>query len=142
MKIFVDANILVSVLNLEYPVYPFSSRILGLVERPDWEVFTSPICLAIAFYFAEKRYGASSARKRMRTLATKLGITTTSQETVHSVFRTPAILDLEDGFEYFSAIEAGCTCIVTEDKDDFHFSTIEVLTAEEFVIKYVLSKRF
>ena len=56
MKVFVDANILVSVLNKEYPIYTYTSRILSLADNPAFEVYTSPICLAIAFYFAEKKY--------------------------------------------------------------------------------------
>lgn len=142
MKVFVDANILVSVLNMEYPVYPFSARILGLTDQKGFQVYTSPVCLAIAFYFAEKKYGATSAKKRMSLLSMHLSIASTTQEAVYSAFGNPAILDLEDGLEYFSAVEAGCTIIVTEDKEDFHFSKLEVLTAEEFVKQHILSKRF
>ena len=57
MKVFLDANILVSVLNKEYPVFTYSSRILSLIGKKNAEVFTSPICLAIAFYFVEKKSG-------------------------------------------------------------------------------------
>ena len=55
MKIFLDANILVSVLNKEYPLFTYSARVLSLMDHPKFEVYTSPICLAIAFYFAEKK---------------------------------------------------------------------------------------
>jgi predicted nucleic acid-binding protein len=142
MKVFVDANILVSVLNMEYPVYPFSARILGLTDQKGWQIYTSPVCLAIAFYFAEKRYGASSAKKRMLLLSAHLSIAPTTMETVYSAFNDRAVLDFEDGLEYFSAVEVGCAIIVTEDKEDFHFSKLEVLTAEEFVTQHLLSKRF
>ena len=55
MRIFLDANILISVLNKEYPIYIYSSRILSLTDKRGFTVYTSPICLAIAFYFAEKK---------------------------------------------------------------------------------------
>ncbi|MEJ6980186.1 hypothetical protein WG906_06975 [Pedobacter sp. P351] len=54
MKVFLDANILISVLNKEYPVFPITSRILSLSDTDKFELYTSPFCLAIAFYFAEK----------------------------------------------------------------------------------------
>lgn len=142
MKIFIDANILVSVINMEYPVYPFSARILGLADDINFQIYTTPICLAIAFYFAEKRYGTSSAKKRMRLLSTHIYIAETSEKAVLSAFTDPAVLDFEDGLEYFSALESGCDCIVTEDKEDFHFSKIEVLSASEFVERYILPRRF
>ncbi len=55
MKVFVDANVLVSVLNKEYPLFTQSARILSLAGSKNFEIYTSPICLAIAFYFAEKK---------------------------------------------------------------------------------------
>lgn len=55
IRIFLDANVLVSVLNKEYPLFTYSSRILSLASNPKFEVYTSPLCLAIAFYFAEKK---------------------------------------------------------------------------------------
>ena len=55
MRIFLDANVLVSVLNKEYPLFTYSSRILSLADHKGYEVFTSPLCLTIAFYFAEKK---------------------------------------------------------------------------------------
>ena len=54
MRIFLDANILVSVLNKEYPLFSYSARIISLADNKKFTVYTSPICLAIAFYFAEK----------------------------------------------------------------------------------------
>jgi predicted nucleic acid-binding protein len=68
MKIFLDANILVSVLNKEYPVFSFSSRILSLAQNKKFEVFTSPLCLAIAFYFAEKKHKTVKAKEKIKLL--------------------------------------------------------------------------
>ena len=53
MKIFLDANILVSVLNKEYPLFPFSSRVLSLADNRKISVYTYRFCGAIAFYFAD-----------------------------------------------------------------------------------------
>ena len=56
MKIFLDANVLVSVLNKEYPLFTYTSRITSLADKTNFTLYTSPVCLAIAFYFAEKKY--------------------------------------------------------------------------------------
>lgn len=55
MKIFVDANVLVSVINKEYPLFTYSARVLSLSNHPGYTVLTSPVCLAITWYFAEKK---------------------------------------------------------------------------------------
>lgn len=49
MKIFLDAIVLGSVLNKEYQLFTYSSRVLGLTDKNGFEMYTSPICLAIAF---------------------------------------------------------------------------------------------
>lgn len=135
MKIFLDANILVAVLNKEYPLFSYASRILSLSDNKRFQLFTSPICLAIAFYFAEKKSGKAMARKKIGLLISKIQISSTDTETVLNTMKNKQILDFEDGLEYFSALGAGCQLIVTEDKDDFYFSKIEVLNCREFMEK-------
>ncbi len=68
MRIFLDANILVYVLNKKFPVFPYSSRILSLAADPKFSLYSSPVCLAIAFYFAEKKSGTAVAKKKIEIL--------------------------------------------------------------------------
>ena len=64
-KFFLNANVLVSVLNKEYPTFSYSSRLLSLPQKlGKFEFYTSPICLAIAYYFAEKKSKSILAKKR------------------------------------------------------------------------------
>jgi hypothetical protein len=137
MKVFADANILVSVVNKEYPLFPFTSRILSLAGTLDFSICTSPICLAIAFYFAEKKSSAAAAKEKLKILSARLDIAGSGPTTVESAFADPAAHDFEDGLEYYSALEAGCNCIVTENKDDFYFSRIAVVSSEEFFKQYL-----
>jgi predicted nucleic acid-binding protein len=138
MKIFLDANILVAVLNKEYPTFSYSARILSLVENPKFKVYTSPLCLAIAFYFASKKSGNTHARTKINLLAEKLNFTTIDAETVNSVRKNKKIHDVEDGLQYYSALASGCKCIITEDKKDFYFSEIEVLDSRKYSEKYLV----
>ena len=138
MKIFLDVNVLVSVLNKEYPVYPYSSRVLSLVDDPAYKMFTSPLCLAIAFYFAEKKTGTIAARNKLSLLASKLNFTSVGPKQVEELIKNKNIHDLEDGLQYYSALDSGCKYIITEDLNDFYFSEIEVLTSRSFLENYIL----
>lgn len=138
MKVFLDANILVSVLNKEYPVFPFTSRILSLADTDRFKLYTSPICLAIAFYFAEKKHRTIKAKQKMGILCDHLSIAANTPDSVLKTLQHKAIHDFEDGLEYYSAIEHDCTCIITEDKNDFYFSEIEILNSTEFCSKYLI----
>jgi predicted nucleic acid-binding protein len=132
-RIFLDANIIIAVLNKEYPLFANAARILSLADRPNYGVFTSPVCLAIAFYFVEKKSGTSMANKKIEALAKHLKITSLGKTEVDEALHNKAIHDFEDGLEYYSAIHSGCDIIITENINDFSFSEIPVLTAEKFI---------
>jgi predicted nucleic acid-binding protein len=140
MRVFVDANILVSVLNKEYPLFTYSSRILSLAGSRSFQIYTSPVCLAIAFYFAEKKFKSAKAKEKIALLAQHISIAAATQTCVEKTLQNRKVLDFEDGLEYYSAYENKCTCIVTEDVGDFHFSEIEVLSGESFFEKYMMKK--
>lgn len=137
MKVFLDANILVSVLNKEYPLFTYSSRVLSLADDAKFQLYTSPLCLAIAFYFTEKKHGSANARNKIKILIEKLRFTTISEKMVIEVERNKKIHDFEDGLQYYSAIDSGCRYIITEDLNDFYFSEIEVIPSRNFLEKYV-----
>jgi predicted nucleic acid-binding protein len=137
MRIFLDAYILVSVLNKEYPLFTYSSRILSLADRSDFKVFTSPLCLAIAFYFSVKKSGLKVARHKISLLGSKILIADTTKMAVNQTIGNVKINDFEDGLAYYSALEEKCKCIVTEDVSDFYFSEIEVLSAKNFFQKHL-----
>lgn len=140
MRIFLDANILVSVLNKEYPLFTTTARIVSIADKPGYTLFTSPVCLAIAFYFAEKKHKTILAKKKIQLLCEHIKIADANRNTVMQSLENPAVHDFEDGLEYYSAVENKCDCIITEDINDFYFSKIEVIKSEDFFEKY-LAKR-
>ncbi len=137
MKIFVDANILVSVFNKEYPQFPHAARILSLIDNPKFEVFTSPVCLAIAFYFAEKKSGREKAKEKIKLIASRISILMIDGTVVQKASSDKMIDDFEDGMQYYGAMQSGCKCIVTENVRDYHFAKIDVLTAQQFLSEHI-----
>jgi predicted nucleic acid-binding protein len=76
--------------------------------------------------------------KKIQLLISKINIANSDQDVVTMAARNKAITDFEDGLEYYSAVNAGCQCIITEDIDDFHFSRVEVFRSQQFLEQYVL----
>jgi len=136
MNVFLDANILVTVLNKEYPLFPNAAKILSLTDRQQIHLHTSPICLAIAFYFAAKKHGSKVAKEKISLLIEHINIAPCGKQEALKSAANKKVHDFEDGLEYYSAIHTGCTCIITEDTNDFHFSEIEILNTEGFLKKY------
>lgn len=137
MNIFLDANVLISVVNQEYPLFTYSSRILSLADNKKHRVYTSPLCLAITYYFSEKKSGAKLADQKMKVLSEKLLITTLGSECIKRTVQNPKIEDFEDGMEYYSAIDSACSLIITENLEDFYFSDVDITDCEGF-FKYHL----
>jgi len=133
VKLFLDANILISVFNNEYPLFTYSSRILSLTDNKKFEVYTSPLCLAIAYYFAEKKSGGNLAKQKITLLSQKIKIAAQTETCVKESLSNKKIHDFEDGMQYYAAIHAKCKCIVTQNVDDFYFSEIKILDAKSFL---------
>ena len=140
MRIFLDANILVSVLNKEYPLFTYAARVVSLADNKKFTVYTSPVCLAIAFYFAEKKSGTALAKQKIKLLAEKILITAVGKNEVLEALQNKQVNDFEDGIEYYAAINNKCDVIVTEDTNDFYFSDIKVCKAQIFLQEYLLKK--
>ncbi|MFY0600599.1 MAG: PIN domain-containing protein [Cyclobacteriaceae bacterium] len=137
MKLFIDANVLIAVLNKEYPLFTYAAKILSLSDRKGFELVTSPVCIAIAFYFSSKKSGEVLAKKKIRTLLSHIGTATVDHECTTQAVEDEQAHDLEDGIQYYSALKYGCDHIITENVEDFYFSEIKVNRCDEF-LKYEL----
>lgn len=136
MKVFIDANVLVAVLNKEYPVYTYAARVLSWVSDNKHSLVTTTMCLAIAWYFAEKKHGAKRAKEKITVLSEHFLIADCGKLEVTQALQDKRVRDFEDGMEYYAAINAGCACIVTENKNDFYFAGNVTYTSGEFLKKY------
>ena len=99
MRIFLDANILVSVLNKEYPLFTYAARIISQKKKKKFTVFTSPLCLAIAFYFVEKKSGIQLAKQKIKLLSEKILITAVGKTELLQALENGQVNDFEDGIE-------------------------------------------
>ena len=116
-------------------MYSSAARLLSL-PKPAYQLFTSPLCLAITFYFATKKYGEAKAKQYIGILCNNIGITLCGPAETAKAISNKKVVDLEDGLEYYSAIHEGCHCIITEDAHDFYFSEISVLNCYNFLLQH------
>lgn len=133
MRLFVDANVLVATLNREYPLFTWSSRLMSLQGTENIRLFTSPLSLSIAFYFAGKKSSEKVAREKMELLLRHIGVTSMDEETTLQAIKNQRVHDFEYGMEYYAAIRHQCDYIITENQKDFYFSDIPVAGCEEFL---------
>ena len=133
MKLFLDANVLVSVLNKEYPLFTYSAKVLSLGDHKNVKLLTSPTCIAIAFYFSCKKCGAEHSKRKISTMLQHIGLTTVDAEVTHHAVNNPQVVDLEDGIQYYSAKKSECQYIITENVEDFYYADLPVTNCESFL---------
>ena len=104
-RLFIDANVLVAVLNKEYPLFSYASRLLSLADKPDMVLYTSPVCLSIAFYFVEKKSGHKLAREKISLLVKKIQVCRMDHEMVSKSLQDARIHNFEDGLEYYVIVK-------------------------------------
>ena len=99
-----------------------ATRVTPAVDEESFRLLTGFndifVCNAIAFYFAQKKHG-SSAKERLELLSRHIQTAEVTRGCVLSALADPKVHDLGDGLEYYAALDAGCHCIVTENKKDF-----------------------
>ena len=143
-RAFVDANIIVAALNKEYPLFRSAARVLSLASNPSFSLYTSPTCLAIAFYFAEKKSGTTEALRKINTFVEHINILDCGAGEVKAALANKQVLDFEDGLQYYAAVHGDCQVIVTENGSDFHFAEIPVMSGEDYLrqiaLPYIKSK--
>jgi predicted nucleic acid-binding protein len=142
MKLFLDANILVSILLKEHNYFLSSAKILSLADKPRYTISVTSVCIAIAYYYAEKNLGRREAKRRIKILCDNLSVIACDEKEVTNALANNKVLDVEDGIEYYAALHADCDCIITNDLKDFYFSDIEVLSADDFLIKYMNNSNY
>ena len=133
MRIFLDANVLVSVLNREYPHFDSCARCLSLSSDSRITLYASSLSLGIAFYFSEKKSGRIEARRKISVLMEHIQVSPCGQEEVRIALQNQKADDFEDALQNSSAVSASCTHILTNNPADYHFSEIPVKRPEEFL---------
>jgi predicted nucleic acid-binding protein len=133
MRIFLDANVLVSVLNREYPYYDACARCLSLADKYGFNLVVSSLSLGIVFYFSEKKSGRKEARRKIELLLQKLSVAPCGDSEVRAAMQEKRAEDFEDALQFHSAKAVDSDFIISNNPTDYHFSSIQVRRPEDFL---------
>lgn len=129
---------LVAVLNQEYPRFDLASRVLSLADSKKFTIFTSSLAISISFYLSSKKSSDTVAYNKIKLLSKRIEIASNKSDDLERIFENKKIHDVEDGLQYFAALNSKNKVIITYDLNDFYFSDIEVLNPKDFLLKYAL----
>lgn len=130
-KIFIDTNIIIDIL-MQRNGYLNSASVLALSKKEDTLLFVSVLTMANIAYILRKSLRGDDFYSEIKKISSLVAVLDTTSKHFMSALELQA-KDFEDALQYYCAISNECDIIVTRNKKDFTFSSIKVLTPEEFL---------
>jgi len=132
MNVLVDTNVLLDVLTRREPFYADSVAVWTLAEQGKIRGLASAISFTNIFYIVRKLRSRRTAQQTMLLLRdTFTPVACDSQVITQAI--DADFEDFEDAIQYFSAVRAGASCLVSRNPGHFPKSDLPVLTPTEFL---------
>jgi predicted nucleic acid-binding protein len=127
MRIFTDAHVVIDYLvNGETAATRVTNNIIQQKNQP----VISSLTIAILNYFIDKKFHNPAKKKKIAAAITELfEIATPLQQDIPKILQHH---DWEDAFQYYSAKQARCKLIITDNIHDYSFSDIELMNVNTF----------
>lgn len=131
MKVFLDTNIVIDLLDKRKPFYIDAVELFTLAYKKEITLFVSPMTYATASYLLRK-HGKEGMRKLLGNFRQLSQITTADEKVVDAALAS-SFEDYEDALQYYSALTRNVDVIVTRNKKDFTSANIPILLPKELL---------
>ena len=136
MKIFIDTNIFLDALLKREPFKKDAEELLNLCDERIFNAFTSCVSFINITYFLEK-FNKSSSNESLERILNAITIIPFENKDFKKAISLK-FTDIEDAYQYTAALkERSMKYIITRNINDFNKSTIPVLSAKDFLLKYI-----
>lgn len=131
-KVFIDTNVLIDFLGEREPFYNAAARIVSRADRKELTLIASSLSYATASYILMKYNPKELILEKMRQFNILCTIANVGADVVNKSLDSD-FPDFEDALQYYSAVNAGASIIITRNKKDFSHSSLPVYTPDEFL---------
>ena len=130
-SLFVDTDIVLDLLARREPFYDAAARLFSLAETGSISLSVSSLTFANLFYILRKQVSGRHALEVLRDFKQLVTVLPVDDATIEQALKV-GFTDFEDAVQYFSALSAGCTALLTRNGRHYRKSGITVLTAEAY----------
>lgn len=133
-NVLVDVNICLDLLLDRHPFVEFSGQIFQRAEQKKLTIVVSGLSFDTLFYIMRPAMGATKSTQILREFSRNITVGTVNQSVVQQALHS-GWKDLEDALQYYCAIEAGCSALITRNVTDFtpDDNNIQILTPEQLL---------
>jgi predicted nucleic acid-binding protein len=132
-NLFIDTNIVLDLLAKREPSYESSAKLFSLADRSVIQLSVSSLTFANTNYVLSKLKSASEAKEILRKFKLLVQVLSLSEKIIDLALNDSAFKDIEDGLQYYSAIESNQDIIITRNQKDFKSSQLAIMSADEFL---------
>jgi predicted nucleic acid-binding protein len=132
MNVLLDTNVLLDVLGRRDPFYTDSAQVWTLAETGQIAGLASTVSFPNIFYLLRRTKGHRFAREAMSRMRDIFGLVPLDAQILNQAIDAD-IRDFEDAIQFFSALRAGATTLVTRNPGHFPSGDVAIQTPAEFL---------
>ena len=130
-SVFVDTDIVLDLLAQREPFYDAAARLFSLAETDAICLSVSSLTFANLFYILRKQVSARHAHEVLRDFKQLVTVLPVDDATIEQALNAD-FTDFENAIQYFSALSAGCSSLLTRNGRHYRKATISIFTAEAY----------
>jgi predicted nucleic acid-binding protein len=115
------------------PFYDSIAKLATLADNGEISIVVSALSYATVGYFLTKFENGEKAKDKLKKFRIISEVCSLDELIIEKGLNSD-ISDFEDSLQYFSALKANCSLLITRNGKDFKAAQIPVMTAEEYLV--------
>ena len=134
MKVFLDANVLIDVVQNRIDFVETSSKVLQLGLDGECELCASDITFTTVSFYARKNRTLEQLYEVLQSLRDFIDVAPSGKIAIDWALQQKS-KDFEDSVQYYTALRSGAEYIVSRNVRDYPYNDIPVVSPIEFLKK-------
>jgi predicted nucleic acid-binding protein len=130
--VFVGTDVILDLLVQRVPFYDDASQLFSSADREEVRLVVSSLCFTNIHYILSKTFTAAKSHQMLIRFKTLVSVAPVTDKCIELALAS-VFTDFEDAVQYYTAIEADASVIVTRNIKDYKRSEIPVMTAGDFL---------
>jgi predicted nucleic acid-binding protein len=132
LRVLVDLNIILDVLQKREPFYDASAGLLAMIETGEIEGYVAAHSVTTLFYLVSKDQSPAAARVIITSLLQFLKIAPVDYAVIEAALNLP-YKDFEDAVQMVSAMQCKASFLVTRNLKDYQPASVTVIQPVELL---------
>lgn len=129
--LYVDTDVVLDLLARRDPFYSAAATLFSKAETGNVTLCVSSLTFSNLFYILRKQLSAHAAHEVLRTFRQLVTVVAVDDTIVEQALEG-GFTDFEDALQYFAALSADCTVLITRNIRHYRKAAIRVVSAEEY----------